>query len=29
DEAKDRPLYIVQKSYGIDNKRLYRDQHMS
>ncbi|MCY8658234.1 hypothetical protein MOD58_07430, partial [Bacillus spizizenii] len=23
------PLYIVQKSYGIDNKRLYRDQHMS
>lgn len=29
DEAKDRPLYIVQKSYGIENKRLYRDQHMS
>ncbi|MCY8110505.1 glycosyltransferase family 2 protein, partial [Bacillus spizizenii] len=25
DEAKDRPLYIVQKSYGIDKKRLYRD----
>ncbi|MCY8660656.1 glycosyltransferase family 2 protein, partial [Bacillus spizizenii] len=29
DEAKDRPLYIVQKSDGIDNKRLYRDQHMN
>ncbi|NTU27978.1 glycosyltransferase family 2 protein [Bacillus tequilensis] len=29
DEAKDRPLYIVQKSYGIEHKRLYRDQHMS
>ncbi|MGV7065438.1 glycosyltransferase family 2 protein [Bacillus velezensis] len=29
DEAKDRPLYIVQKAYGIKNEKIYRDQHMS
>ncbi|MED4787661.1 glycosyltransferase family 2 protein [Bacillus atrophaeus] len=28
DEAKDRPLYIVQKSYGLENRKLYRDHRM-
>ncbi|MBU5264508.1 glycosyltransferase family 2 protein [Bacillus atrophaeus] len=28
DEAKDRPLYIVQKSYGLENRKLYQDHRM-